>query len=157
MANPFSKSRTFHKIGNVTNTAPMRVLPTPRGYAILTTIGRKTGKPRPRAIRAVREGEQVYAVALLGDKCAWLINVRANPKVTLRLGTKTMPATARQVTDPDELVRAAAAYHAIAGWYDYLDYVNYVWSIPTRKNLLAAHDRWFETGPVIAFDLAAET
>lgn len=153
MANPFSESKTFHKIGHVTNTTPLRLLPTPRGYAIITTIGRKSGKKRTRAMRAVRDGQQVYGVALLGERTAWLANIRANPNVTIRLGTKTYAATARRVTDPDERARAANAYRPIAGWYDYFDYMNFVWSIPTRTKLLAAHDRWFETGTVVAFDL----
>lgn len=156
MANPFAKSRTFHKIGNITNTAPMRVLPVPRGMAVVTTIGRKSGKRRPRAIRAVRDGAQVYGVALLGKRADWLANVRANPDVTLRLGTKTVPARARVVTDAGERERAARAYRPVAGWYDYMDYVNYVWDIPTRSKLLATHDGWLESGVLVAFDLAQD-
>lgn len=156
MANPFAKSRTFHKIGNITNTTPMRLLPTPRGYAVITTTGRKSGKPRARAIRAVRAGAQVYGIALLGNKADWLANVRADPNVRIRLGTKTVAAKAREITNPDERARAAAAYRPIAGWYDYMDYVNYVWGVPTRSNLLKAHEGWLKSGILVAFDLADE-
>jgi deazaflavin-dependent oxidoreductase (nitroreductase family) len=156
MANPFAESKTFHKIGHVTNTIPLKVLPTPRGIAIVSTTGRKTGKTRTRAIRAVQDGGQVYAVALLGKKTAWLANVRANPKVKIKLGTKTVSATAREVTDPEERARAASAYHPIVGWYDYFDYVNFVWAIPTKAKVLATHDQLFDEGTVVAFDLDSE-
>jgi deazaflavin-dependent oxidoreductase (nitroreductase family) len=157
VANPFSESKTFHKIGHLTNTTPLRLLPTPRGYAIITTIGQKSGKPRTRALRAVRDGRNVYAVALLGEKTAWLANIKANPSVTIRLGSKTFAATARRVTDPDERARAENAYRPVAGWYDWFDYMNFAWSIPTRGRLLAAHDRWFESGTVVAFDLPGDS
>jgi len=39
MANPFAKSRWFHRVGHVTNTPAWRVLPTPAGLAVLTTHG----------------------------------------------------------------------------------------------------------------------
>ena len=153
MNNPFAQSTLFHKLGHITNTAPMRVLPTPRGYVVITTTGAKTGRPRSRAIRAVRDGDRLYGVALRGSRTSWLANIRANPAVRVRQGTKTTQATARLVSDIAELQRAAAAYHAIAGWYDYFDYVNYTWGVPTRSNLHAAHDRWFASCPVVAFDL----
>jgi deazaflavin-dependent oxidoreductase (nitroreductase family) len=153
MANPFADSRTFHRVGHVTNTVPLRLLPTPRGIAVITTTGRKTGKARTRAMRAVRDGAQVYAVALLGNKTDWLANARANPEVTVKLGTKTHRARAREVTDADERAKARRAYHPVAGWYDYFDYANFVWSLPTKAKLLAAHDGWFDNGVVVAFDL----
>ena len=156
MANPFSESKTFHKIGHITNTIPLRVMPTPRGIAVITTTGRKTGKARVRAVRAVRDDDQVYAVALLGKKTAWLANARANPIVQIKLGTKTFHAAAREVTDPEERARAARLYRPVVGWYDYVDYANFVWGIPTRSRLLAAHDRWFDAGVVVAFDLGDE-
>jgi deazaflavin-dependent oxidoreductase (nitroreductase family) len=102
MPNPFAESKTFHKLGHVTNTAAWRVAPTPTGIALLTTIGRKSGKPRVRAIRAVRSGDNVYAVALLGKQCAWLHNIRTNPEVRLKLGTTTYAAIARAIIDADE-------------------------------------------------------
>ena len=49
--------------------------------------------------------------------------------------------------------RARAAYHAIAGRYDYLDHVNYILGWPTCSHLYAAHDGWFDAGPVVAFEV----
>ena len=153
MANPFSRSRTFHRIGHVTNTVPLKLLPTPRGIGVITTTGRRSGKRRTRALRAVADAGRVYAVALLGPKTAWIANIRSDPNVVIKLGTKSYPATAREVADPDEREQARRAYHPVAGWYDYFDYANFTWGIPTRARLLAAHDRWFDEGTVVAFDL----
>jgi deazaflavin-dependent oxidoreductase (nitroreductase family) len=126
----------------------LRTLPTPRGYAVITTTGRKTGKPRTRAVRAVRDGNQLYAVALMGPKTDWLANVRANAAVKVRLGTKTFEATAHEVTDPAEMERARAAYHAIAGWYDYFDYVKAGRADPTctpRTTAGSMRGRWWRS------------
>ena len=65
MANPFAKSRLFHKLANYSGPpAFFRVLPLPRGFALLTVTGRKTGKRRRRPIRAIRDGTTLYAVAI---------------------------------------------------------------------------------------------
>jgi deazaflavin-dependent oxidoreductase (nitroreductase family) len=152
MANPFAMSKTFHKVGHVTNTSLWRVSPTPRGLALLTTVGRRTGKRRHRAIRAVRDGDRVYAVAFFGDDCAWVKNVRAQPNVKLKLGATTYDAVASVVGDA-ERHRAAEAYVAAAGWFDYVDYVNFVWSLPTRAKMLRAYEEWFNSGTPVVFEL----
>jgi deazaflavin-dependent oxidoreductase (nitroreductase family) len=153
MPNPFARSRAFHKIGNVTNTPVWKVLPTPNGLALVTTLGRKSGRKRPRAMRVVRLGDSVYAVAMLGRRSDWLANVRADPNVTIKLGSTTYRATARELTHPAELARAAETYRPVVGWYDYFDYANLVWDLPTRSKLLRAHDEWFEEGIPVVFEL----
>lgn len=153
MANPFAASRTFHRIGHLTNTAPLRLLPTPAGIAVVTTTGRKSGKRRTRAMRAVRDGDRVYAVALPGRRSDWLANLRANPDVTVKLERTTYRARGRILADGEERRRAFAAYHPIAGWYDFADYANYVWSLPTRAKVLSAHDDWFEQDTPVVFEL----
>jgi len=152
MANPFAMSKTFHRIGHVTNTPPWKLLPTPRGLALVTTTGRKTGKRRARAMRVIRDGDRAYAVALLGQRCDWVRNIAANPHVRLKLGATTNDAIARVITDPRERAHAAEVYHPIAGWYDWFDYANFVWSIPTRARLARAHDEWFERGTPVVFE-----
>ena len=157
MANPFAQSRTFHRIGHVTNTAPWRLLPTPRGLGVVTTTGRRTGKRRARAMRVVAAGNTVYAVALLGERTDWLHNIRHNPTVRIKLGSRTVDAVARELRDPAERAHAATAYGPVAGWYDYVDYANFVWDVPTRAKLLRVHDEWFDRGVPVAFELRATT
>lgn len=155
MANPFAKSKLFHKIGNITNTPPLRLRP-PRGVAVVTTKGRKSGKLRTRAMRGVRDGDRVYATAILGPRADWLRNIAANAHVTVKLGPKTYRAIARTITDPGERVRAREIYRPVAGWYDYADYVTYVWGIPTTPKLLRTHDEWFDKGTPVVFELQGE-
>jgi len=153
MANPFAKSKLFHRLGHVTNTLPLRLLPTPTGITIVTTTGRKSGLNRRRAVRAVRDGDRVYAVSILGPGADWVANIRTNPRVTVKLGGTTFSAQARILTDDAELARAAAIYHPVAGWYDYVDYANFVWAIPTTTSVLRAHDEWFKHGTPVVFAL----
>src|SRR2546429_6066127 len=105
MANPFAKSKLFHKIGNITNTPPLRLRPR-KGVAVVTTKGRKSGKLQTRPMRGVRDGDRVYATAILGPPADWLANIKANAHVTVKLASKTYRATARTITDPAELARA---------------------------------------------------
>ena len=153
MANPFAHSRTFHRIGHVTNTSVWKLLPTPTGLGVLTSVGRKTGKRRTRAMRMVVADGLVYAVALLGERTDWLHNIRNDPNVRIKLGRRTHDAVARELTDPGDRARAMAAYRPIAGWYDYFDYANFVWDIPSRRKLLDVHDAWFARGVPVAFEL----
>ena len=156
MANPFAKSRMFHRIGHATNTQTWRLMPTPPGIALVTTTGRRTGKRRQRAMRAVRDGARVYAVAILGEKTDWVRNVRANPRVRIKLGGTTYDAIARVLEDAGERAAAQDAYRPNAGWYDYVDYANFVWDVPTRGKLLRVHDQWFEEGTPVVFELMGE-
>ncbi|HEU4759655.1 MAG TPA: nitroreductase family deazaflavin-dependent oxidoreductase [Dehalococcoidia bacterium] len=51
----------------------------PEGFAVLTTIGRKSGKPRRQSVRAIRQDDRVVVVAMMGQRAQWLKNIRANP------------------------------------------------------------------------------
>jgi deazaflavin-dependent oxidoreductase (nitroreductase family) len=156
MPNPFSKSKMFHRMGNLMLTPTWKLLPTPKGLALVTTTGRKSGKRRQRAMRAVVDGKRAYASAILGDRADWVRNVRANPDVSIKLGGTTYRAKAHPIIDSVERTRAAEAYRPVAGWYDYFDYATFVWGIPTRGNVLRVHDEWFDTGTPVVFELDGE-
>lgn len=104
-------------------------------------------------MRVVRDGNRAYAVALLGNKSDWLRNLRVEPKARIKLGGRTYDAIARVMVDPGERARAAEVYRPVAGWYDYFDYVNFVWSFPTHGKLLRVHDEWFQRGTPVVFEL----
>jgi deazaflavin-dependent oxidoreductase (nitroreductase family) len=44
----------------------------------------------------------VYLLSGGGDRSDWVRNLRANPDVTIRLGTETRAGVARVVIEPDE-------------------------------------------------------
>ena len=52
-----------------------------------------------------------------------------------------------------ELARARDIYRPVAGWYDYFDYLTYVWGVPTTGKLLRTHDEWFDKGTPVVFEL----
>jgi len=57
----------------------------PPGYALLETIGRKTGKPRRTPVGNGRVGQQFWIVAEHGSKAGYVRNIAANPRVRVKL------------------------------------------------------------------------
>ena len=78
-----------------------------RGHLIdLTTQGRRTGLPRRiELVFHAIDGRVILSGMPRPGTRAWLLNIRANPRVTLHLKgivTADLPATAREITDPAE-------------------------------------------------------
>ncbi|HEX3264510.1 MAG TPA: nitroreductase family deazaflavin-dependent oxidoreductase [Candidatus Limnocylindrales bacterium] len=79
------------------------------GHTIdLTTIGRRSGEPRRIEIVFFNFGGRLFISGMPNPnrERAWLLNVRANPNVTFHLKqlvSADLPATAHEVTDPDEV------------------------------------------------------
>ena len=57
----------------------------PPGYALLETIGRKSGKPRRTPVGQGRIGAQFWIVAEHGMKAGYVRNIAHNPRVRLKL------------------------------------------------------------------------
>ncbi len=75
-----------------------------RCVMLLTTIGRKTGKPRTIAVSFMPDGDRIIIFSGWGTSSNWYRNVRANPRVTIKVGRRTMAADARLIEDQDERV-----------------------------------------------------
>ena len=155
MPNPFAGSALYARIGNLFTRPLWRTLRAPPGFGILTTVGRKSGKLREQSIRAIRRGEQVFVVCMMGERTHWLNNIRVNPAVTIRLRAETLEGRARLIVDGAERRRAFEAYVPAVGWSDYTDYAVYHWGIPTRAKIERAHRHWFEKGIPVVIELAA--
>ncbi len=56
-----------------------------RGYALLETIGRKTGKARRTPVGDGRVGNQFWIVAEHGMKAGYVLNLVRHPRVRLKL------------------------------------------------------------------------
>jgi deazaflavin-dependent oxidoreductase (nitroreductase family) len=75
-------------------------------YLYLTTIGRRSGKPREIEIWYTENERAFYVIAEYAT-ANWLQNIRANPKVEFRVGQARYQGRARVLpTSEHELVSA---------------------------------------------------
>jgi deazaflavin-dependent oxidoreductase (nitroreductase family) len=141
---------------------PFLSLWAPPGYAVLTTTGRKSGKRRRKCVRAIRRGDEVYIVqlrppALAVERplatAAWIHNIRADPRVQLRIGARNCTGTAREIDDPAELQRAREAVCETVHAIDYDECALHMRGLPTREKIKALHRYWFDTGIPIIVEL----
>lgn len=75
-------------------------------YCYLTTRGRRSGNPHTIEIWFDLDGTTLLMLAGSGEKADYVRNLRADPKVELRLDDVTYSATGRVITDPEEEQRA---------------------------------------------------
>jgi deazaflavin-dependent oxidoreductase (nitroreductase family) len=64
-----------------------------RGFdvVLLTTRGRKTGRQRTTPLAGMRDGDDLFVIASNGGRPyhpAWFLNLRADPRVRLRVGNR---------------------------------------------------------------------
>ncbi|MFZ0043903.1 MAG: nitroreductase/quinone reductase family protein, partial [Solirubrobacteraceae bacterium] len=86
---------------------PVRVLFSlglvPPGYALLETIGRRTGQPRRTPVGDGLIGDSFWIVAEHGTRAAYVRNLQANPRirVQVRHGRRTAWRTGTARVLPD--------------------------------------------------------
>ncbi|MGA2836050.1 MAG: nitroreductase family deazaflavin-dependent oxidoreductase [Acidimicrobiales bacterium] len=71
---------------------------------LLTTTGRKSGLTRTNALTYCRDRGDLIVVASNGGSDrppAWLLNIEADPRVSVRVGRSVTKATARVATDEE--------------------------------------------------------
>jgi F420H(2)-dependent quinone reductase len=74
---------------------------------LLTTTGRRTGRPRTWPLTYLPEGDRLIIIASNGGQLnhpAWYLNLRANPQVSVQLGDRVHTMVAR-TTEGDERAR----------------------------------------------------
>jgi len=64
---------------------------------LLTTIGRKTGRPRTVPLVYMREGGGYVIAPGILESPAWYLNLRMNPQARIQIGASAMPVEAREV------------------------------------------------------------
>ena len=83
------KHRIVHLLQKYFLNPPIKFLFTmgiaPPGYALLETVGCKSGKPRRTPVGDGRIGSQFWIVAEHGMKAGYVRNIRSNPRVRLKL------------------------------------------------------------------------
>jgi deazaflavin-dependent oxidoreductase (nitroreductase family) len=126
----------------------------PRGFGVLTTIGRRTGKRRRTCVRAIRSGDRAYLVSLRGPFGGWMRNIEADAVVTLRIREGRFGGRARSVTDPAELERARQTYCGTVNRFDRMEHRMHRRGRPTPDRIRALHEHWFNVGTPVSIDLS---
>jgi len=112
-ANRAAYRATGGKVGGSLRGAPV---------LLLTTTGRKTGKPRTKPLLYLREDGSFVVIASKGGAAkhpAWFLNLRAHPEVEVEVGRERRQARAR-VAEGEE--RALLWTRAVEMYGPYRDY-----------------------------------
>jgi len=76
-----------------------------RNVILITTIGRKSGLPRTRALVSIKDGKRFVIIASFGGSPQhpdWYVNLKANPHVTVEDRGHVIPTIASDITDEGE-------------------------------------------------------
>jgi len=76
-------------------------------FAYLTTTGRRTGRPHTIEIWFSLDAGVMYMLAGGGEAADWVKNIRRQPSVRVRVGSRTLAARARIVLPATEEDRRA--------------------------------------------------
>jgi deazaflavin-dependent oxidoreductase (nitroreductase family) len=72
---------------------------------LLTTIGRKSGKARTKALFYITDGDDLIITASNGGRSwspAWWLNLRSQPAALVQVGRQTIQVTAEQVVGKEK-------------------------------------------------------
>jgi deazaflavin-dependent oxidoreductase (nitroreductase family) len=154
--NPFMRSPTGGRVLSAM-MLPLFILRPPSGFGVITTTGRRTGKTRRKCIRAIRQGEETYIVMIRPKitykASAWVLNIRANPSVRLRIRGGMSAGVARELEQGKERQLAREAYCEAVKPFDYVECTFHRGWRPTRSKVEELHRSWFDTGIPLVIEL----
>jgi len=85
-------------------------------FCHLTTTGRRTGKPHTIEIWFARRNRSLFLLSGGGESADWVRNLRKTPAVRVRIGSRTVPATAREVTPEEDALARRLLDEKYMGW-----------------------------------------
>ncbi len=162
--NPFLRSPSGGRALSALHL-PFLTLRPPSGFGVLTTTGRKTGRRRRKCVHVIRRGGRAYLVMLRPSPplpadvaarwvASWMLNIRADPHVRLRVPGGTFAGLARAPADEAESRTAREIYCETVNPLDYVEYMFHCSDLPTRAKIRELHRRWFDTGIPLVIELA---
>ena len=86
------------------------------GTALLETTGRKSGAPRRTPISDGLDGNVFWIVAEQGHRAQYVKNVKAEPRVRIRVRRRWRTGTARLEPDDDPVARSRSLPR-VNGWF----------------------------------------
>lgn len=96
-----TKRRVVHTVQRLLVNPVGRKLP----VTMLETIGRKSGEPRHTAVGGRVVDNQFWMVSEHGGHSHYVLNIKANPAVRVRIGGRWRTGTAHLLPDDDAVAR----------------------------------------------------
>jgi deazaflavin-dependent oxidoreductase (nitroreductase family) len=70
---------------------------------LLTTTGRKSGKPRITPLQYERFDGKIYFASAFGKKSDWLRNIMVNPEIEIQVKSERLFGKAEVITEPKRI------------------------------------------------------
>jgi deazaflavin-dependent oxidoreductase (nitroreductase family) len=99
---PGRLTRALFKAGAGAYRGPLARFMGSHAMLLLTTTGRRSGLPRRTALTFQPLDDRYLVLAGMGVGSDWYRNLLAEPRVRVRIGAQTFPATAEPVLDPEQ-------------------------------------------------------
>jgi deazaflavin-dependent oxidoreductase (nitroreductase family) len=96
-----AKRRIVHTVQRLVVNPVGRKLP----VTMLETIGRKSGEPRRTAVGGRVVDNQFWMVSEHGEHSHYVLNIKANPQVRVRIDGRWRAGTAHLLPDDDPVAR----------------------------------------------------
>lgn len=74
-----------------------------KSVLLLTTVGCKSGRPRVTPLVYGERADILMVASARGRSADWLRNIRANPRVGVRVGHRQFDAIAEEIADPEKI------------------------------------------------------
>lgn len=98
---PNALARIFYKIPVHVYVGPIALFLKWRCVMRMTTVGRKSGKLRTTGVSFMPLDGKYIIFSGWGASSDWYTNLRANPRIKIKVGMDEMRATARLIEDPE--------------------------------------------------------
>ena len=97
---------TLERLNNLLTRWALRKGLAPRAFALLETVGRRTGQPRQTPVGNGLAGNTFWLVAVHGSQADYVRNIRAEPAVRVKVAGRWRTGTATILPDDDAAARS---------------------------------------------------
>ena len=97
---------TIERLNNRLTRFGLRRGIAPKAFVLLETTGRRSGLPRHTPVGNGLVGDTFWLVAVHGNQADYVRNVRANPRVRVKIGRQWRSGTAVLLVDDDPHARS---------------------------------------------------
>lgn len=97
---------TLERPGNRLTRFALRRGFAPRAFALLETVGRRSGRPRHTPVGNGLTGDTFWLVAAHGMQADYVLNIKNNPRVRVKVGKTWRTGTAVLLSDDDPEARS---------------------------------------------------